>query len=154
MVINNEIIELIDIRYLLKVEESISFNNCIIKNIDLIGAFEIEIKLIFENCIIDDLQINSCWFINGFILKNNVINNIIDYQMGGHNSKPILIEGNVFLELFSFFDCQFEELIEIKNNIFKKGTNILGNKGEGFENSFDNGYLIENNIGQLDVDEV
>ena len=29
--------------------------------------------------------------------------------------------------------------------------NLLGNKGEGFENKFEKGNLIEGNVGSIDV---
>ena len=128
--------------------------NCIIDTIDLIGVFELKIHLIIENCIINNFQIHSCWFVNGLMIKNSIIKNYVDYQMGGHNSKPLVTKGNIFTGFVNFFDCQFEDVIEIKNNVFEKGTNLLGNKGEGFENTFVNGRLVENNVGNVDVNEV
>lgn len=128
--------------------------NCIINTIDLIGAFDLNVYLVIENCIINNLKIHSCWFVNGLLVKNCVIENDVDYQMGGHNKKPIVMKGNVFTGFLNFFDCQFENRIELKNNIFNKGTNLLGNKGEGFENNFIEGWLVENNIGDIDVDGV
>jgi len=125
--------------------------NCIINTIDLIGIFELKTQLIIENCIISNFQIHSCWFVNGLILKNSIVKNFVDYQMGGHNVAPIILEGNIFADFFNFFDCQFENTIEIKNNIFVKGTNLLGNKGEGFENSFVTGRNVENNIGSVNI---
>lgn len=128
--------------------------NCIINTIDLIGVFELNVHLILENCIINNLKIHSCWFVDGLLIKSCIIKNYVDYQMGGHNANPIVIEGNVFTGFFNFFDCQFENRIELKNNVFIKGTNLLGNKGEGFENSFIEGWVIENNVGNIDVNEV
>lgn len=128
--------------------------HCIINTIDLIGVFELNVHLIIENCIINNLKIHSCWFVNGLLLKNCIIKNPVDYQMGGHNANPIVIEGNVFEGFFNFFDCQFEDSIKLKNNIFVKGTNLLGNKGEGFENSFVEGWHVENNVGAIDLNEI
>ncbi|TAF33157.1 MAG: hypothetical protein EAZ57_06695 [Cytophagales bacterium] len=128
--------------------------NCIIDKIDLIGVFELNAHLIIESCIINNLKIHSCWFVNGLLLKNCIVRNHIDYQMGGHNLNPIVIEGNIFNGFFNFFDCQFKNRIELKNNNFIKGTNLLGNKGEGFENSFVEGWLVENNVGNIDVNKV
>lgn len=128
--------------------------NCIIDTIDLIGMFELNVQLIIENCIISNLKIHSCWFVKGFVLKNCIVKNYVDYQMGGHNASPIVIEGNIFMGFFNFFDCQFEKRIELKNNNFTKGTNLLGNKGEGFENSFVEGWFAENNVGNIDINEV
>lgn len=138
----------------LKGHNTLHLINCIINTIDLIGVFELNIHLIVENCIINNLKIHSCWFVNGFLLKNCIVKNYVDYQMGGHNSNPIIIDGNVFMGFLNFFDCQFENRIEIKNNVFIKGTNLLGNKGEGFENSFVEGWLAENNVGDIDLNEV
>lgn len=153
MVIENKNIEIIDLQYF-EGENNCHLVNCIITTIDLIGTFDIKVHLVIENCIVDYLKIHSCWFTNGLVIKNCIINNNIDYQMGGHNLEPLIIEGNIFIGFFNFFDCQFENRIELKNNIFVKGTNLLGNIGEGFENTFNRGYLIENNKGDIDVNEV
>ena len=153
MVKENQIIELIKLDDL-EDNNKVHFKNCLINAIDLIGTFELKTHLIIENCIITDLQIHSCWFVNGLLMKNCIIKNFVDYQMGGHNKIPIILEGNIFISFINFFDCQFENVIEIKNNIFVKGSNLLGNKDEGFENRFESGWLIENNIGSLDLDGV
>ncbi|WP_066436666.1 hypothetical protein [Chryseobacterium sp. CCH4-E10] len=61
----------------------------------------------------------------------------------------------IFLLIFlNFFDCQFENIVELKNNVLLKGTNLLGNKGEGFENSFAIGWLVEKNVGNIDINEM
>lgn len=128
--------------------------NCIINTIDFIGVFELKAHIIIENCIVNNLQIHSCWFVNGLIIKNSVVNNHVDYQMGGHNINPIVLKGNIFTGFLNFFDCQFENIIELENNIFEEGTNLLGNKGEGFENTFVKGWLIKNNVGRVDLNEI
>lgn len=150
MVKENKIIEVIN-QSDLKGYKTYQLVNCIIKTFDLVGAFELNVNLSLEKCIIYNFQIHSCWFTNGLTLKNNIIVNSIDYQMGGHNLQPIIIEGNIFNSFLNFFDCHFENVIEVKNNIFERGTNLLGNKGEGFENSFAEGWVIENNVGNIDV---
>lgn len=153
MVKENQIIELLN-QEDLRDYKTFHLINCIINTIDLIGVFELNVHLIIENCIITNFKIHSCWFVNGLLLKNCIIRNYVDYQMGGHNVHIIVIEGNVFLGFFNFFDCQFENRIELKNNVFIKGTNFLGNRGEGYENSFVKGWLAENNVGRIDVNEV
>lgn len=152
MVKANQNIELVNQN---DIEDSNTFHlvNCIIDTIDLIGVFGLKTHVVIENCVINNLRIHSCWFVNGLVLKNSIINNYIDYQMGGHNGAPIIIDGNIFLDFFNFFDCQFDNIVEFKNNILIKGTNFIGNKGEGFENKFQKGYIIENNIGILDLNE-
>lgn len=153
MVKENKIIKVIT-QSELKDYKTFHLINCNIDTIDLTGVFELKVYLIIENCIIQNLQIHSCWFVNGLLLKNNIIKNYVDYQMGGHNTNPIVIEENIFSSFFNFFDCQFEDVIIIKDNVFVKGTNLLGNKGEGFENSFVSGWVVENNIGRVNIDDV
>ena len=150
MVKKNENIELINHNDI-KNHTTLHLINCIISTIDLIGVFELKVHLIIENCIVNNFQIHSCWFVNGMVLRNSIINGYVDYQMGGHNANPIVIERNIFTGFLNFFDCQFNEIIELKNNVFTKGTNLLGNKGEGFENKFEKGNLIEGNVGSIDV---
>jgi hypothetical protein len=153
MVRENQNIDILN-QYDLKGHNTFHLINCLVNTIDLIGVFELNAHLIIENCIITNLNIHSCWFVNGLILKNSIIKNDIDYQMGGHNVMPIVIEGNVFGGFFNFFDCQFENVIEIRNNVFKKGANLLGNKGEGFENKFVSGWFAESNVGSIDKNTV
>ena len=153
MVKENQNIALISKHDLIN-NDTFHFVNCIIDTVDLIGASKLNIHLIFENCIITNFGIHSCWFVSGFILKNSIVKSYVDYQMGGHNVKPIILEGNIFMDFFNFFDCQFDNIIELKNNVFEKGTNLLGNRGEGFENSFIVGWKIENNVGSTDLNMV
>ena len=138
----------------LKNHNTLHLINCIIDTIDFVGVFELKVHLIIEGCIINNFHIHSCWFVNGLVLKHSIVKNYIDYQMGGHNINPIVFDGNIFTDFFNFFDCQFENVIELKNNVFINGSNLLGNKGEGFENRFENGWLTENNVGDIDINEV
>jgi hypothetical protein len=153
MVRANQHIELLS-QYDLRNHSDFHLVNCIIDTIDLIGVFELKVSLIIEKCVINSLKIHSCWFVNGLILRNNVVVNYIDYQMGGHNESPIILDGNIFKGFLNFFDCQFESSIELRNNVFEKGTNLIGNKGAGFENSFISGWIAENNVGSIEVNEV
>lgn len=129
--------------------KSCHIQNCIIDTIDLIGSFELTTKLIIEGSIITNFHIHSCWFSSGFELKNCIVNNYIDYQMGGHNDKPIFLENNIFKGFVNFFDCQFNEPIYLNNNIFIEGSNLLGNLDEGYKNTFNNGYVASHNIGNI-----
>lgn len=153
MLKENQIIDLLKLEDLNN-GNTVHLINCIIHKIDLIGAFELNVHLKLENCIINSLEIHSCWFVKGLILKNCVVISYVDYQMGGHNLGTIIIDGNVFNSFVNFFDCQFESRVEIRNNVFQKGTNLFGNKEEGFENTFVAGWLAEKNVGALDVDQV
>jgi hypothetical protein len=150
MKIKNKIIDVLHYEQL-NLNESIHICDSIIKTINF-DTFAFENEVIIERCIIDNFLIHSCWFKKGLVFKNNQLINFVDYQMGGHNQQPIYFEGNIFFGFVNFFDCQFKDLIKVKNNIFIKGSNLLGNKNEGFHNTFDNGIIEENNLGEIDLE--
>jgi len=58
---------------------------------------------------------------------------------------------NIFSNFVNFFDCYFIGPFIMKNNIFKKGTNLLGNKGEQYEVTFETEPKIENIKGNLEL---
>ena len=150
MEIENQIIEKFNNNNLNDIE-SCYIKNSIINLIDLEGVFELNTFLSIENSIVYNLNIHSCWFNKGLEIKNCIIYNAVNFQMGGHNKKPIIMQENIFKSFFNFFDCRFEDVIILKYNVFLEGTNLLGNKGEGFENTFQNGYLIEDNLGDFNL---
>lgn len=150
MKINNKVIELFECANLAE-NEPLIISNSIIKTLDFDTA-EFKNKIIIENCIIHDFMILSCWFYKGLTFRNNQVLNYIDYQMGGHNEEPISIEGNIFYGFFNFFDCQFGASVTIENNIFINGSNLLGNKNEGFKNTFDSDLVEKNNVGKINLD--
>ncbi|WP_264529893.1 hypothetical protein [Flavobacterium sp. N502540] len=125
--------------------------NSQIKNLNF-DFFESKFEIIIENCIIDNLSIHSCWFEEGLTFKSNHVMNYVNYQMGGHNKKNINITGNIFHDFVNFFDCHFENQLLIEKNIFLLGSNLLGNKNEGFANTFESEIIIKENIGNLDLD--
>lgn len=129
-----------------------SIYNSFINNLDL-GFYEHKEQIVIENCIIENFLIDNAWFLKGLILKNNIIKNKIEYNMGGHNKDAIFIENNIFHDFFDFFDCHFENMVVVKNNIFLKGSTLLGNKGKGYENIFRDGIILENNIGNISLND-
>jgi hypothetical protein len=150
MEIKNKYVDSFSLDDVEKHETSVLLSNCFIETIDLVGSFELGFELIIENCFIDNLLIHSCWFSKGLSLKANHIKNIVDYQMGGHNTLPIFIKSNIFEQFFNFFDCQFSGYIEVSDNIFIEGTNLLGNMEEGFHNTFETAPVVKNNLGKID----
>ena len=135
--------------------ETLKWNDYHISNLIIdylkIGFTRFDSQVIIENCIIENLEIHSTWFQKGCILRGCIIKNDIDYQMGGHNLFPIEIKQNIFEDFLGFFDCHFDEVIILSNNIFQKGSNLLGNIGEGYQNMFNSGVVIDNNMGNLKV---
>lgn len=132
------------------INESWSLSNCVIELLD-INALEFLKEVTITNCIIHNLSIHTSWFSGGLNFTNNIVLSDIDYQMGGHNKKEVRFEGNVFKGFFSFFDCQFDAKLIVKDNIFIYGTDLFTKEDMGFDNTFENGFIVENNIGKLDV---
>ena len=128
----------------------IIITNCIIRKLDL-DSLCLQKSVQIKNNFIQEFKIYSTWFKAGAIIKNNIFTNEIDYQMGGHNMNPIEIISNIFMGHFAFFDCQFEDQLIIKDNIFRCGSDLLYKENKGFDNIFKKGYIIKNNIGDLDV---
>jgi hypothetical protein len=133
--------------------QKVEIKNCIIALIDF-DSIDFQVPVIIENCIIKTFLVHSCWFRKGLVLKNSRVIDFIDYQMGGHNEQPIVISNNYFGGFVNFFDCQFLNKVTFTENVFFKGTNLLGNKNEGFVNTFEQAPFIENNVGFLDLDEI
>jgi len=152
MIIKGKIIELIN-RNDIADKQTIEISDSIIKKIDLLNC-EINEVLSIRNCIVYEFDIHSCWLRKGLLFGNNQVHSYVDYQMGGHNEEIICFRRNIFFSFVNFFDCHFEHQIELYENIFTKGTNLLGNQNEGFVNTFDKTPVIYGNIGALNADGV
>lgn len=152
MKIKDEKIEVLSMKEYFVTEycnEEIIIENCIINILDF-DSIDFEKAVIIRNCLINKFLIYACWFEGGLEFRNNIIRENINYDMGGHNKKEVIIEGNLFLKKMEFLDCHFEAIFILRDNIFIEGTSLLGNIDEGYANTFDEGLTIDNNIGDLD----
>lgn len=147
--IKNEHIELLN-SDMISTADSLYLYESIIGTIDLVGV-EMKNEVVIHDCIIQNLLIDACWFRNGLSFMSNIVKSDIDYQAGGHNNKNITISKYIYHGFYSFFDCQFDEKPILTNNIFLKGCDVLYLENKGFDNRFENGFIIENNIGRVDV---
>lgn len=127
--------------------------NCVIKCLD-VNSLEFHDRVCIRNCVIHELIVYGSWFSGGLLFKNNVVLAPINYEMGGHNQMAVTIAGNVFHGFISFFDCHFKEKLTVANNIFMQGTDLLAKENKGFDNLFDGGIILDNNIGKLDILEI
>ena len=94
MNIENKNIDLLDFSKLEKFK-FFTISNSIIKTINF-DLLEPDFKIVIENCKIENFLIHSCWFKGGLLFKNNEVKNYIDYQMGGHNELPVILDGSGF----------------------------------------------------------
>ena len=151
MIIKNKNIDTLHYSELYKESHSLYLSKSIIKTIDF-NNFDPLFEIVIENCIIENFFILSCWFKKGLIFRGNNVLNYIDYQMGGQNEFPIIITENIFNNFVNFFDCHFENDLEVQNNIFLKGTNLFGNLNAGSKNTFNGSVKSDFNIGNLTID--
>lgn len=136
----------------IKRDDVILLSHCLIKSIDLLAADGFRGTVVIENSIIDDLQIHSCWFTEGLVLRNCVVHGFVQYEMGGHNYRPFVMEGNVFTGFVDFSFCQFLDRVIIRDNVFMRGTNLLGNQGEKAAVTFETEPEVMGNAGKMDLD--
>lgn len=99
-IIENKIISVLSCSDLEK--ESLIIKNSFIGKIDLAFTGFKTSNLTITGCVIGELFLHTTWFFQGFILENCTIQKSLDYQMGGHNKKPVIIRNNVFWRFFEF----------------------------------------------------
>lgn len=102
--------------------------------------------VLIKNCLIDYLLIHSSFFAAGLVIDSCVVKEKIQFEMGGHNKCPIIIQNNIFCKLFVFFDCIFDDRLIVKNNIFKQGSTVFNKT-----NTFGLEPFISDNIGPMDL---
>jgi hypothetical protein len=137
-----------DLKYLNKVE----IINCQVEFFSAATMIFAEITILkdshFFNC-----TFNFAYFLKGLTIDNCKFDSYLDFEGGGHNDKEsiFLILNSKFDEFVNFCDCWFIGNVQILNNTFTKGTNILGNIKKPCGVEFDRSYLVEDNIGNIDV---
>ena len=126
-------------------------SNSIIEILDF-DLFMLDCQVSVENCIIRNFLLHSAWFKQGLVLRNNHFLSRIEYYMGGHNEVPIIIHNNIFNDFVDFNDCIFINKIDLQHNVFKKGTNLLGNINDATKNTFEGEVVNLNNVGRINLD--
>lgn len=130
--------------------EPFSLENCIVDTIDLCSANFNEI-IVIKNCVIRKLELSSTFFEQGLDFSNNIVKELIIFEAGGHNNKPIIFTNNIFNDFFCFFDCNFYDEVIVKDNIFRSGSDLLTKEDPNFDNMFNRGVEVENNLGCLNI---
>ena len=129
----------------LDLTKPIIIQDAIVKTVDL-RFTTFHHKVCINNSIIGTLLLHSAFFEGGLIIESCIVKNHIQYEMGGHNKKPVRITDSIFESMFVFFDCVFESDIIINNNIFREGSTLYNGT-----NYFDISPNTENNVGVLDI---
>jgi hypothetical protein len=131
--------------------------------------------LVLDNCYVEDLAsagvqfanpvkftktqicksvFHGAYFLEGLIMDDCIFEFYLDFEVSGHNSPgtSFVINNCVLHGFVNFLDAWFQGDVLVTNNSFKKGTNLLGNKGTPLEASFDFKPTISNNSGRIDED--
>lgn len=128
-------------------------SNCTIENFNS-AAFKFDHHVRIEKTKFIKCVFNFARFHAGLLIDSCEFENYLDFSPGGHNEvdKVFTLKNSVFNEFVSFFDCWFQGRVEIVNNNFRKGTNLLGNKDQTYVTQFDIPPKIQGNIGAIDID--
>ncbi|MBR1791633.1 MAG: hypothetical protein IJ754_07770 [Bacteroidaceae bacterium] len=132
------------------IEVPIELQSCIIGRFSLF-SINFHKRMVIRNCIIDQLEIYTTFFEKGLLLDGNIILADSVIEASGHNMATLQLSSNIFGGFLRVFDCQFDSEVVIEGNIFRQGTNILTKENPVFDNRFDGGCRICNNVGKLDV---
>jgi TonB family protein len=116
------------------------------------AQFSKSVKL--TNCELKKCEFNMTWFFGGLIIDNCIFENYLSFESGGHNQndKVVSITNSTFKKFVNFIDNWYNSYVVIANNNFEGGTNLLG-KPNGIAITFDVNPRIENNNGQLDIND-
>lgn len=147
--INENITQISDFTYPVKIKNS-DFES--ITGMEL-NVSSLEIVNVEFNGIENEFSINlfCCIIHNKLLIRNCDIRTSTNFY-ALHCLGEIIIENCTFHEFVDFGDCWFKNNVIIKSNTFKKGANLLGNKGKPYEVTFDKKPIIEGNQGVLDMD--
>jgi len=133
-------------------DKEVVVENCVIEYFSgSVTLFEKPLRMV--NCHFKKCQFVFTYFLDGLTIDNCTFDNYLDFQAGGHNKigNPIAITNNVFKDFVNFFDCWYEDEVTITNNLFQRGTNLLG-KPHNIPVTFDKEPFVKDNYGQLDLD--
>jgi hypothetical protein len=159
-VVRNAVIaESLDLRVLCqkgyKIQLPIRFVGCHLRGLEAsrLGFHE---RIFLKGCTIQSAEnaFDSSWFVAGLGVEKCTFESAVSFQCGGHNQQgtEVVLVDNTFKGFVNFFDCWFEGPVEVRGCRFKGGTNLLGNQGKPFQVTFDVPPILEDNLGDLNVD--
>lgn len=102
----------------------LTFENCTINALNL-NNYMLEQNITLKNCTIVNLNCSTTYFFGGFLMDNCTIKRNALFDCGGHNDNPFIIKNSIFEGFADFFDVYYKAEVQITNNYFKEGTNLL-----------------------------
>ena len=91
------------------------------------------------------------YFFAGFSATDCEFGGLVGFENGGHNrdGSEFRLKDCVFRKFVNFLDCWYEGPVYVQGCRFEEGTNLLGMVDEPCRVSFDVTPIIENNVGNL-----
>lgn len=132
-------------------KQPLIFKNCTLEFFSgNVTRFDKPVRLI--NCHFKKCDFTFSYFPGGLMIDRCSFDNYLDFQAGGHTNHPVIISNCIFNGFVNFFDYQYEAAVNISNNEFRKGSNLLGNPNN-ISVIFEVKPVIENNTGKLDCND-
>jgi hypothetical protein len=142
---------------------------------DMATAEQITVPLVMQRCVVDKLDasfayyhapvvltdvhvVGGCnlragYFYGGFSALRCRFYGTFDAESGGHNrngSVYSLVDCH-FEKFANFGDDWFEGPVVVRGCTFRRGTNLLGSKGQPAEVNFEVSPVVEGNVGVMDL---
>ena len=132
-------------------DKPIVLNNCEFYDLDL-SMIQYKYPVVLSKTIFHKVSFYGSYFLKGIIIKDCNFNSLVDLMHGGHNSEEskFSLINNTFEDFVDFEDSWFQGPIELVQNRFNKGTNLLLDGQLGV--TFDNPPFLKDNKGGLSVD--
>lgn len=138
----------------LKPLDELLIDNCIIHNMVIAGCEFIH-SVVIKDSVFDVFNAIGAWFTKGLLIKGCIFKGRTTFEAGGHNDPDhkVIIENNIFISPLDFFDVWYKGPFVFRHNIVLAGSNLLGNQDTCTKAGFDSTVEIENNIGNLYLNE-
>jgi hypothetical protein len=135
------------------ISSPIRLDGCHVTEIDA-PCVQFLAPVVLTRCDIGRAQFFAAYFLAGLSIRQCTFSGKVDFQCSGHNRGGSLVhlEDNVFDQFVNFFDCWYEGPFEARKCDFKKGTNLLGNRGQPFEVRFNVEPVLADNSGNVAED--
>lgn len=144
----------IELSKLISAGKRLWIENCFIENLKGEAIQSLIHPIVLESSEFKSCTFSFAYFNAGLIINNCIFSDYLDFQCGGHNrsSHIVSITNSTFKGFVNFFDCIYNGPVEILNNDFRNGTNLLGNKDYSYKVQFDMKPLIQDNQGIMNLD--
>jgi hypothetical protein len=133
-------------------DDSVRIRRCELEGISA-SFVQFQKQVTIEACRIAGALFDAAYFLGGLAVAECTFTSRACFQWGGHNRDGTAVRfiDTTFEEFVDFEDCWYEGPFEVRQCIFKQGTNLFGNHGRWNEVRFDVPPIVVGNSGVLDL---